>query len=360
MIFEISILVCILLFYFSVSIDELNNKEINNFIMFVYVGILIVFLSSTREVFNDSARYLLALEYYKSLTFLEMLTDDITKDIGFRSYIWLVGQFDSYLLFPLTTLIFYLSYKALINEVSKNSEIQCFILILLITLPAFWQMTFSALRQSMSLSIIFASLVLLIRGRVNKAILICCISIIFHKSALIFLLCIILCSIRFINIKTILIGYISIVLLSFIGLNQILFEKAELSFLFSEQKDIYLSSSVDYYKTGFRIDFFLMSIFPLLFIPLRCYNSLTTSLEPMHQLLLKLYLMLNGVYFFMNFIPFSDRIAAYSWVLIPLLLGVIVEGKYSRFHRYHQLVVLFLPILSFVVYMTYNAHFVYG
>ena len=80
------------------------------------------------------------------------------------------------------------------------------------------------------------------------------------------------------------------------------------------------------YRTGFRPDFTLFSslpIFLLLVVPFR-----KMSIET--RWIFNAYLLINGLELTMNFISFSDRLLANSWVMLPLLFALVIRDINDR------------------------------
>ncbi len=80
------------------------------------------------------------------------------------------------------------------------------------------------------------------------------------------------------------------------------------------------------YRTGFRPDFTLFSslpIFLLLIVPFRKMSTET-------RWVFNAYLLINGLGLTMNFISFSDRLLANSWVMLPLLFALIIRDINDR------------------------------
>ena len=71
------------------------------------------------------------------------------------------------------------------------------------------------------------------------------------------------------------------------------------------------------YNTGFKFKFLAFSALPLIAF---CWaRTSKVEVDPSCAFLLKLYLMLNALFFFIGYIPYSDRIALLSWQIMPLL-----------------------------------------
>jgi hypothetical protein len=99
------------------------------------------------------------------------------------------------------------------------------------------------------------------------------------------------------------------------------------------------------YRVGFRLDFVLYNSF-FLFLGLKLGN-----MKNIVDLNLIKYYILASVIFYLNFyIPFSDRIGAYSWIVIPLILFNAIKNNFKAKHLYYSTIAcLFLFILNYVI-----------
>ena len=80
------------------------------------------------------------------------------------------------------------------------------------------------------------------------------------------------------------------------------------------------------YRVGFRPDFTFFSslpIFLLLVVPFRKMSTET-------RWVFNAYLLINSVGLTMNFISFSDRLLANSWVMLPLLFALVIRDINDR------------------------------
>lgn len=102
------------------------------------------------------------------------------------------------------------------------------------------------------------------------------------------------------------------------------------------------------YKTGFRLDFFLFSIVPLI-VHLGLKNqNLPLLMKGRYTFLLKSYILLNAIYFIFAFMPYSDRYIINSWMLIPFFMLFIIIKLNSS-------ILLFLPMSVFASLFIVNS-----
>ena len=116
------------------------------------------------------------------------------------------------------------------------------------------------------------------------------------------------------------------------------------SFFQEERVYIYFDNSFAGERVGFLLDFFIYSSIPLLLFPF-----ISKEIIDKHGNLLVYYLLLNALYFLLNFIPFSSRIANLSWCVIPIFMAVFVTSSpfYRRYSKLGDLLLIFLAIPAF-------------
>lgn len=113
-------------------------------------------------------------------------------------------------------------------------------------------------------------------------------------------------------------------------------------FLASEE---YLSIG---YIAGFRVDFTIFTIFPLLVLFFLNRKMIHNPLYPTDMI--KFFCLIASTYFLLVFIPYSDRIASFAWFLIPFVLfiqlGFLKTLKYRN--RFVLLLISLYPFLMLV------------
>jgi len=120
--------------------------------------------------------------------------------------------------------------------------------------------------------------------------------------------------------------------------------------------EIYFEDNDDVdYRTGFRADFFLFSILPLVSAFILRRQSPTFSYQGSGWLL-SLYLSLNIIYNLFSFAPFSDRFAIFSWYLVPLLLFMQVNEMENR--RFMLIFVSVFLSIDLVLLQTFTGKYI--
>lgn len=119
--------------------------------------------------------------------------------------------------------------------------------------------------------------------------------------------------------------------LSFSGLNETVMGGYGNAIGLAEDRYIYFTGAEAYgYRAGFRLDFFLFSMLPLFSAWLLRRSGRAFSYEGPGWWL-SLYLSLNAVYHLFAFAPFADRFAAFSWILMPLVVYLQVRETGNRY-----------------------------
>ena len=118
--------------------------------------------------------------------------------------------------------------------------------------------------------------------------------------------------------------------LSVTGLNETVMAQLPEFIALHDRYDIYLSDPIEIdYRTGFRPDFFVFSLLPLISAwLLRRYGDAFDYAGSGWWL--SLYLSLNGLYHLFAFAPFADRFAAFSWFLMPLVIFLQIRATHRR------------------------------
>ena len=114
-----------------------------------------------------------------------------------------------------------------------------------------------------------------------------------------------------------------------------------------DRRNGYLDGSmVKEFEVGFKPQFvFFNTLFLFIFLLLRKYGQKQEN----YDILLKVYIGLSCIFFFMFQIPYSDRWGVMSWMFIPFLLAPVFgeNGKYKT----SLVAVLFLSTL-FIIFQT--------
>lgn len=115
----------------------------------------------------------------------------------------------------------------------------------------------------------------------------------------------------------------------------------------------YLSESSEWGgKTGFRIDFVLYSVMPILVGYWAVYRK-KLQLSKLYTCLLNLYMTLNGTWMLCMYANFTNRIAYLSWFLYPVVLIYPFLNEDWGPMRYKTFSKVMLAHLSFTLFMRF-------
>jgi hypothetical protein len=103
------------------------------------------------------------------------------------------------------------------------------------------------------------------------------------------------------------------------------------------------------YKTGFRIDFLLYSIVPIVLGWWYIYKKKYSDV--FYTQLYNAYLGINGFWLLVIRIPFTDRFAYLSWFLIPFLLLYPLFTEHIQFKQKVQIVTVVLGLVLVTFYV---------
>ncbi|MHA0045650.1 EpsG family protein [Deinococcus sp. PEB2-67] len=106
----------------------------------------------------------------------------------------------------------------------------------------------------------------------------------------------------------------------------------------------YVSGSFDYTK-GFRIDFTLFSMIPILLSAAIPFRKMSEDARWIYNS----YLIMNGFGLMINFISFSDRLLISSWILIPILAALLIKDVSTHAYKITSNKIFFSSYIFIVV-----------
>lgn len=104
-------------------------------------------------------------------------------------------------------------------------------------------------------------------------------------------------------------------------------------------------------KSGFRIDFVLYSFMPVLVGYYAIFKKQIQS--PLYEVLLKVYLLVNGVWMLCMYAAFTNRIAYLSWSLYPILLLYPFLNEEWGENQFQIGAKVFMCHLGFTLFMSF-------
>lgn len=326
-------IIAILFMFFYTKKDE----NIFRFAIIFLLSVSILFLGSGmifQPLQGDSFRYNLAFQRISFLTFEQMLILE-KPEFGFRFISWFTSNIINdvkFFFFTLYILFVVVCWKALKNLYESFETYIVFSFLILY--PYFLFYIVNGKRQGIALVLMVLAISFIFKNKNVKAIISLAIAFLFHSSIVltypIFLFIIFFKNSDKLFKMSLIILSISIIS-SIIALNEQLSLLSDL-FNLDARYTAYFDDSFSEiaYKTGFRLDFTLFSLFPLMLYFL--FRKQLSENNEKILIWLSLYILLNSIYHFFSFVVFSDRFAIFSWFILPIvcyeILKKVNEGKY--------------------------------
>lgn len=309
----ISFIIIVLIFTILKLVIRGNGKEdalptifpLKTFLLGIVVIGFIAFFPA--DYGSDKERYL--------DLFLNIETKSFKKDIGWVYYNKII-QFifnDSNVFFLITAMLYlYGNYVFIKKSVHKNYVF--YIFLTTIGSLGFYAYGVNTIRSGIGLSLLLLAII----NRKNwRFILFLFLSIIIHKSLIIPAFAFIITKF-YSNTKRLLLIWVVFLITSIINIIDVS-DFLKNTFADSDERiEVYIGvESSELYNAGFRVDFLIYSILPLLVGFYYIYKQNFKDLFYMR--LFNMYIIVNCFWLLLIRIPFTDRFAYLSWFLIPFI-----------------------------------------
>lgn len=276
-----------------------------------------------RDIHGDTYRYLRSYDRFVGQDFNVAVLES-GKELGFTLLSWVsanagVGhRFYLAWIFAIGIIPFILGLKKLYGQGWG------YMFIVYVTFPFFLSYFASGMRQAVAMSIAFVAIIHYgLHKTLLRTLLVILIAALFHMSVLVLLPALFALHFfeRALTLPKILIIWVGVVFISASGINESALGFLSGFFDDSSRYQYYLDSDkvaevrdLMGYRTGFRIDFTLFSIIPVLFV---LYFEKRDGID---LWLVKFYLIVNCAFQLLSFTASNDRFAALSWFYIPAIL----------------------------------------
>lgn len=318
----------------------------------------------TRPIHGDSSRYGYRFQFLRTLSLPEALAEQSTDPL-FTVLNWVVGQFNAEpaALFAVILLIYIFLFIVAIRRLVGPLPV-VMVLMAYSMYPYFIAYGVNGLRQGLSLVFMLLGLVALAQGRPRQGWAWLLVAPFWHSGTWLALAVIALHQlmqswVRNPNHRLFIVAaaFIGVTILSITGLNQGLMSVLPDYFEVNPSHSLYFDTAeaqdIDY-RTGFRWDFYLFSL-----VPVMTGWLLRQSIKPDQRIellwWLALYLSLNILYHLFSYAPFSDRFASFSWFLMPLV--VFLQAWSTGRQRIMLYFVLATTIVNLLMLQFYTGNF---
>lgn len=300
-------------------------------LLLAYIVLLVVAIGLKNPIAGDMERYLSYLDVMKNVSLFDSFV--LTRwEPGFVLFQWVVSKISSsYILFiPMSIITVLLIMTTSLKKVIPYNKIPL-IMFGYLSLFSFYNLLNNILRQGFSIAFLLLMLVYLEKNKYVHATFFLIIAICFHTTAFVGIIIIIFYKMNISLNKYIIIYFITALTLV-LNINQNLISLLPLSMFDGAESYIQQYTSENFmsnYGGINRLDFFLFSIFwfflSLFFYKRYLYNDL------FYLLVIKAYAIYGSFFFLFGFISYSDRLAVYSWFLIPLILFYPLINMISKY-----------------------------
>lgn len=317
---------------YNMATDKNDHDDIETMIfssVTLYVAIAFLFIMWNRDIFSDSLFY---LNHFRSGLELDYL------EVGYNFYVAIMHNLVSEKVFLISfSIILIISLVYLHKKINKNHSYLLPALIILS--PTFVAFSTTGYRQSLSMSISMVALFYLFNRKVFHFIITIYVATLFHTSSYIYipLLVILLRGIK--TDKFVFVWFISIVI-GLIGIKG-LFPAYIIDNMMSDYQHYFSDSFGTKSKSGIRLDYIVYSSLPIF---LYYYINKVDVASVAFEFMIRVYIVLNVIANLFSFIPYSDRVYAYSWIFIPLIFSLTRS----------RIVLISMLVFSMSIFLFYN------
>ncbi|MFC6040248.1 EpsG family protein [Paenisporosarcina macmurdoensis] len=312
-----------LIFVNLISLSKPNSIINNKYTKTFFIMLMLIFSSiwigyKDVNMFPDSLGYSTYFLLLKNISLMEAL-DIINYENAFIILQWVVNlldmpiEFNFLIIYLVFIIIFIVAIYILFNHYS------IYFVFLYIYFPFFITLGGNILRQGLSISFLLLSISILIRYK-KKTIyffISALFASFFHYTALPLILILVVVNIFKIKMNHLIYIWIFLSFSFFMKLPNILTNLLiPISYINSYISE---SSLNNYGNQTYRMDFYLFGAFFLLF-GLITNKYVFNYKDRIYTSILKIYIIFNCYFLILGFISYSDRVAIFSWILIPMIM----------------------------------------
>ncbi|MFM0335512.1 EpsG family protein [Paraburkholderia fungorum] len=292
--------------------------------LYVVIGLLLalVYASATVGVDSDKPAYEL---YFFYLAHNMGVPEGFGRvEPAFFGFTWLISHLTDSTYFYFF-LIFAIEFFGLTCRLGKRSplfEDRFYLALLWLGFPFFYSLSINAVRQGLALVFVVYAIDAELSGRKYSPFTLLALGSLFHFSSAIYAPLFILLRWR-VNLRPLLVFWAVCVVCAMLSIPRHLVELAAAAApdSFRQQFPYYFSyltgTLTTAYDTSFKFRFLAFSALPI--IAFAVTRLLKFEVDRGCMFVFKIYLTLNGLFFLIGYIPFSDRIALLGWQLMPML-----------------------------------------
>ncbi|MEK4537562.1 EpsG family protein [Peribacillus sp. FSL K6-1552] len=346
---------------FWVSVGQLVPKSVlgTKNISFCYLWLMFALMATVvflNPITGDMELYLDVLDINSNLNWFGAISN-VRWEPGFVSYQWLLAQFTtSHIVF--IGISMFVMWAILISALKKVVAVKYLPLLMFgyLSLFCFYNFSMNVVRQGFAAPLIILMLVYLGNNKYRKAIVIFLTALTFHQSSIIAGPLLVIKRLN-VSVRFLCVIFAVSSLLMITGLNQRLMSDVAVVFggglgdaVISYSSEAILSR----YGSSNRIDFLIFTSTWILWG--LWFRSRYLSSDEFYVWLLKCYIALSSVYILFGFIGYSDRLAAYAWFLIPILMFYPAIKMQSKYRKHWILVCMIISVVLFMYFDVFSLY----
>lgn len=335
MLLLIILLVWVIISAFAKDNSVLKNKYISTFLIVFMTMLLIMAIEGDGSLGTDMPRYLRAISTMEHMTFTEASLYFRFEPL-FLFLQWTYSQIstnpDIYVRY-LTLLFIVILFSVSRNLFYNSSNI--FFIFSYLSYPIFYDYLYNGTRQGFSMIFLVLAISLWLNSskplKQQKIFVSLLFAAFFHYSSIPIIILYLIVVNTDISLRHYIIAWIGFMLLFITNINTIvlnipIIRNIEFVENYSSNELIVSFGEVN------KINFLLFSLFFLLIaLFLNAKSVLNSKVKENYIYIIKFYIAFNIFYLLFGFVAYSNRVSAYSWYLIPLLVmyPIIHDQKQS-------------------------------
>lgn len=324
-----------------------NVVHFFSFCLFLFFILFVSFRDFDHK--GDTDTYLRVFNYLTNIDFFST-NIDLRIERGFVFLTAIIGRISDenrFFLFSITIIQAVFWYVCFCKWVERKNVLIC--ILIFISLFSSYNLGANALRQAIAIPIGLIGLKFLLERKLLFGVLLILLGTLFHKSVFLVLLSWMLTTNK-VQIKNYIYIWLSFTVLSISGVfsgvvNYIKYDFESYSHLAGD-------AALERYQTGFRIDFWMFSVIPLIL-----FYFLKQPKKDEYSQLMKIYITIFSFFILMFEIPYSDRVGLYTWTMFPILCSLFI-GNYRlpilNSNLLTTVLITILGLLSFQLYPIMN------
>ena len=336
----------------------LKNRYISRSFVFVLIAMMIAYIPTLNVYVSDMVRYVRSFKEMSDFSLFEILKYYDWEPL-FLVTQWFISRFtENQVVYVIFT---FLMFCFLLYTIAKKMFLpwqRMFFIFIFFCYPFFYMFVFDVIRQGIAMFLLILSTTYMLDKKKHIKFFVCIVAAgLFHDTAFMMGGALAIVFLFNFKLKTYLFVWSITAILFLTGFNSSI-----LNFDFIRN-----IGYVDIYTQDFRIKnfgggvnkisyFIYSSFFLIVSLFLYKYLILEEYYKKTYFHIIKCYLGFNALFLLFGFIAYSNRIAMYSWFLVPLLVAypILHKKKHSSWLLFLLILVSFLSSFFYSPFIAYK------